>query len=410
MIRVKSKKAVEKVIAFSTIAVLTATVSIAGFTSRAASDDSSLLSSASEQSSSEQTESDNAAQSASQETDFSSQAISSESDASVQETTLDTEVQESGDSSSIENSSAIAGSSESDSSDSASSMDTIEEQENESDISVVSDTILELTDEDVDFYYYGWHSTKVEKYSVYITGLFDGDTSAGPYLNGSAVSSDVYLIIDLKEEISISGINITLKEGYNRLGYTNAYTTAGWSIYALNEEDFSYDESDWKVLWSTTGDDQESLNYVTDDSIQVQLEDKSCRYLMIGANASFLNSWVHTWDQFSELSIYGVRVDVEDSDETLTDWHEIYDWDSVIVDTKSVSLEGGESQIISYFLPSEENVSITFVSDDESTAKVDDSGVITAISSGTARVYISIVYEDHETTEYGNYLINVTVR
>lgn len=410
MIRVKSKKAVEKVIAFSTIAVLTATVSIAGFTSRAASDDSSLLSSASEQSSSEQTESDNAAQSASQETDFSSQVISSESDASVQETTLDTEVQESGDSSSIENSSAIAGSSESDSSDSASSMDTIEEQENESDISVVSDTILELTDEDVDFYYYGWHSTKVEKYSVYITGLFDGDTSAGPYLNGSAVSSDVYLIIDLKEEISISGINITLKEGYNRLGYTNAYTTAGWSIYALNEEDFSYDESDWKVLWSTTGDDQESLNYVTDDSIQVQLEDKSCRYLMIGANASFLNSWVHTWDQFSELSIYGVRVDVEDSDETLTDWHEIYDWDSVIVDTKSVSLEGGESQIISYFLPSEENVSITFVSDDESTAKVDDSGVITAISSGTARVYISIVYEDHETTEYGNYLINVTVR
>ena len=123
--------------------------------------------------------------------------------------------------------------------------------DNTEDSEVVQEEIFKpefsITEEAVDYYYYGWTGSGVDFVTLDMTGMFDGDTENGPVNSeGSVVSADTYLVIDLHETMTINSLMINLKSGYSFGGK--------WSVYGI-DTDVAYNqlskaEDNWDVLYS----------------------------------------------------------------------------------------------------------------------------------------------------------------
>ncbi|MGN0243483.1 MAG: hypothetical protein ACI4CT_05420 [Lachnospiraceae bacterium] len=116
--------------------------------------------------------------------------------------------------------------------------------------------------------------------------LFDGNTNTS-----MSVGKDTYLYLDMgTDTVSIKGATLTMKSG--------AKVTGNWAIYGGNQ--LSKSESDWTKLASF------GTSTIAAGASKEVTFDSNYRYLLIGGSDRFLDSWVHSWDQLSELELHGV--------------------------------------------------------------------------------------------------------
>ena len=80
---------------------------------------------------------------------------------------------------------------------------------------------------------------------------------------------------------------------------------------------------------------QETSVVGSDNTIKANVGDGSYNYLLIGGNATFLGSWVHTWDQFKEITLYGGTLDLGNKAHTYT-----YGWTGSGVDFQQADIVG----------------------------------------------------------------------
>ncbi|ACT00650.1 hypothetical protein [Paenibacillus sp. JDR-2] len=143
--------------------------------------------------------------------------------------------------------------------------------------------------------YYGWsaegHSAvefatsaaNLSSITYATSALFDGNTSTSTGLN-----KDVYLYLDLgTTTVNVSKIALTIKSGGS--------ITGNWKIYGSNS--LSASASSWSAIATPTG---LSAGVTTEINVTA-----SYRYLLIGGSDTALNTWIHTWDQLSEIALYG---------------------------------------------------------------------------------------------------------
>lgn len=262
--------------------------------------------------------------------------------------------------------------------------------------------ILDLN-KDVDIYTHEWNGFTVGD----IVGVGDGNTTDG--LTNSAGEShakDSPMILDLNSISTVNKVEISLKENHSRLGYKNDGTYNSWGVYVSTDED--YTKASWTKIWESNEDDIYESNLVT-----VEFEsDTQCRYIRIGASPD--TQFTHSWDQFTEITVYGTRGTIIDPFagdvmKDWSDWTEKYGWDEVTYNTVTATIANGASVSIDYLLPSTENTTVVFTSDDLNVVTVDTLGNITAIGKGTARVTATVIYDDGTVKEYGSYLTKVTV-
>ncbi len=143
--------------------------------------------------------------------------------------------------------------------------------------------------------YYGWavegHSAvefatsaaNISSITYATSALFDGNTSSSTNLN-----KDVYLYLDLgTSAVTLSKIALTMKAG--------GAISGNWKIYGSNT--LSASAAGWTAIATPAG-----LSAGTTTEFAVA---SSYRYLLMGGSDTALNSWVHTWDQLSEIELYG---------------------------------------------------------------------------------------------------------
>ncbi|HWT76586.1 MAG TPA: alginate lyase family protein [Mobilitalea sp.] len=120
--------------------------------------------------------------------------------------------------------------------------------------------------------------------STYATSaLFDSNTGTD-----TGLSKDCYLYLDLGTgSVSLTSIDLTMK--------SSGSITGSWKIYGSNS--LTNNAADWTVLATPTG-------LTPGATISVTLT-SSYRYLLIGGSATLFNTWIHTWDQLSEIALYG---------------------------------------------------------------------------------------------------------
>ncbi|MFD2328039.1 hypothetical protein ACFSR7_02185 [Cohnella sp. GCM10020058] len=143
--------------------------------------------------------------------------------------------------------------------------------------------------------YYGWavegHSAvefatsaaNISAITYATSALFDGHTSTN-----TGLAKDTYIYLDLgTSAVSLSKIALTMKAG--------GAISGNWKIYGANS--LSASASAWTAIATPTG-----LSAGTTTEIAVS---SAYRYLLMGGSDTPLNSWIHTWDQLSEIELYG---------------------------------------------------------------------------------------------------------